>query len=82
MQIASFCRAVQRQTIPDTKNVNVTIKTNLITIKSKIQRKKNTKPQKDSFSVSALGLIVKVFDYKLKGHWVKSSHIQEISNGK
>jgi hypothetical protein len=39
---------MQRETIPDTKNVNRAIKTNLITIKMNIQRKRNTKPQKDS----------------------------------
>jgi hypothetical protein len=71
---------MHRETIPDTKNVNRAIKMNLIAIKLNIQRKKKTKPQKDSCNVSVDGLMVRVSDWQLKGQWFKSSHIQEISN--
>ncbi len=53
---------MQRETIPDTKNVNTTIKTNLNAIKSNIQWKKKRKPQKDSYNVSTFQHMVKVFD--------------------
>ena len=73
---------MQRETIPDTKNVISQLKTIKLPFKSNTQRKMKTIPQKDSFSVSAVGQMVKVFDYQLKGRWFKSSHIQKISIGK
>ena len=73
---------MQRVTIPDTKNVISQLKAIKLPFKSNTQRKMKTIPQKDSFSVSAVGQMVKVFDYQLKGRWFKSSHIQKISNGK
>ena len=82
MHMAFSRRAMQRETIPDRKNVISQLKAIKLPFKSNTQRKKKTKPQKDSFSVSAVGQMVKVFDYQLKGRWFKSSHIQKISNGK
>ena len=82
MQMAFSRRAMQRETIPDTKNVISQLKAIKLPFKSKTQRKKNIKAQKDSSTVSPIGQMVKVFDYQLKGRWFKSSHIQKISSGK
>ena len=82
MQMDFSRRAMQRETIPDTKNVISQLKSIKLPFKSKTQRKKKIKAQKDSSTVSPIGQMVKVFDYQLKGRWFKSSHIQKISNGK
>jgi hypothetical protein len=57
---------MQRETIPDTKNVISQLKAIKLPFKSDTQRKKKTKPQKDSFIVSPVGQMVKVFDYQLQ----------------
>ncbi len=77
MQMAFSRRAMQRETIPDTKNVISQLKAIKLPFKSNTQRKKKTKPQKDSYSVSPVGQMVKVFDCQLKGPWFKSSQIQK-----
>ena len=73
---------MQRESIPDMKNVISLLKAIKLLFKSNTQQKIKTKPQKDNISVSPVGQMVKVFDYQLKGRWFKSSHIQKISNGK
>jgi hypothetical protein len=77
MQMDFSRRAMQRETIPDTKNVISQLKSIKLPFKSNTQRKKKIKLQKDSSTVSPVGQMVKVFDYQLKGRWFKSRQIQE-----
>jgi hypothetical protein len=68
---------MQRETIPDTKNVNRAIKMNFNCNLIEYSTKKNTKSQKDNYTISVDGLMVRVSGWQLKGRWFKSSQIQE-----